>query len=498
MTDIILDESVLESAPFFLDATSNQVNYLEVVNLMANGNIRRADNGPVLPAVLDSARRSGLECGVASFGSGAFVAVYEDSASPPNLYAAPFTCAGGVTTPGAPVLVATNVANLGVAISVTALSSTLFAVGYIDNTTSFPTVVACSFDGTTIVPGTAVTVNALATTSNCSVAALSATAVAVTYSGLTNFLHGMVCTVAGTVVTTHTDTVLVSTAPTNGSIVTALDATHFAVSYGGAASAPFVVAASVSGTTITAGAAVQVVSAACTGTYIATLDATHFVVSYIDGSNAVWANVASVSGTTITKGTSASVATAGTSSWIAVTSTSATTFILSYGHGTQLNGYNLCPTAIICTQVSGTITAGTEAIVVGQGGVTAAVAPMDTTDFVSVMLLSASNQVYGIVEAFVGRKITNVGVVVSNTLGVLTQYALPGSGDRCYVAGHGAAYGLARAGYNPLTPNSTYYWDRAAGGFTTVPTNDVVGLSLSSTSILIAGGRNRAADQFFG
>jgi outer membrane lipoprotein SlyB len=173
-------------------------------------------------------------------------------------------------------------------ISVSALDSTHFVVGYRDNGNSYyGTAIIGTISGSTISYGSEYVFNS-ATTYEISVSALDSTHFVVVYrdNGNSNYGTAIIGTIFGSTISYGSEYVF-NSAYTNFISVSALDSTHFVVvyrdddnSYYGTA-----IIGTISGSTISYGSEYVFNSAYTNYISVSALDSTHFVVGYQDGGN---------------------------------------------------------------------------------------------------------------------------------------------------------------------------------------------------------------------
>lgn len=467
-----------------VDGSSNPINVSDILNLMANGNVRRADSGAVPVAVMDSVAVdvSYPTVSVASLSASSWVIVYQRGVSE-HIYAVVCTISGSVVTVGAPVDVS-GAAITAATATVAALSSSSFIVTY---AASVAKAVVCTVSGTVITPGTPTTVVNYAV-GWLSIAALSANVAVAAYSNSSNNVRAIILSISGTTITANTDTSVAAVGVSFTGGVAALSGSLFAIGYIGAANCN-AVACTVSGTTITPGAVATINSSSnSSNSLIAPLDATHFVVAFNDTNGYPDANVCSVSGTTITSGTT-SVLMNSAATTAGLTAINSTTFVVALPNP-AIDATKRYLQGIICTQSGSVITPGALQTLISDSINTtiAPLAALDSTHFVAGFVGANSKLVYTAYEAFSGTTLTNPGVSSANTVGMAATAALPG--QQVLIAGTGIIPNLSG-----LATASGYWWDRIAGQLWPGTADDVVGIALNPTTMLISAG---SGNQWFG
>ena len=464
-----------------LDPSSNPVIAGDVVTLLTNGNVRRADNGAVVPYTFDSISGStGNTMASAELSTTTFVVAYKGLNG--YLYAVIGTVSGNVIVYGTPVALNAVAAT---AISVCALSSTSFAVSY-TGASNFPNAIVCTVSGSTITAGAIQQINAAAT-SYSGIAALSSTAFVVTYQGASNFVNAVVCSVSGTTITVNTPAALNSSSSSFMTIA-ALSSTAFVVAYS-AGSVGVAVVATIVGTTITPGTPATLTGTTVGNIRISALDSTDFVVAYFNTNN-ILAIVCSVAVTTITVNTPVTVLTGAGSVYSALSAISATQFFVG--------GRSLAVTVseqvigVVCSQSGGVITAGTQQVISQEQGATGQLS------LASLLLTSGQIIVaYGATESraisvpYSGLTITYPGIAVNNAIGVASSSATGGNNLNVVSIGVTAT----NIAYT-LTIGTQYYWDSTFGRPTTVAYSYALGIALNTQLLLVA--RVTGTNQYFG
>jgi hypothetical protein len=281
-----------------------------------------------------------------------------------NIVAAGSTSAGGIDF-GTPVVVSNNTSVPVIA----DLSSSVYAMAYTDGTnSSYLTTAACSVSGTTVTCGTPVVVsnstNAPASTGG--IIDLSSSAYAITYLDSTNSskLTTAACSVSGTTVTCGTPVVVTSS--TNApSFVTDLSSSTYVMTYKDSTNGSKLTTAacSVSGTTVTCGTPVVVSSDTTAPSATVYLSSSLYATTYLDSTNSSKLTTAacSVSGTTVTCGTPVVVSnsTNGLSNTGGVLDLSSSVYAMTYRDSTNAN--KLTTTA--CSVSGTTVTCGTPVVV---------------------------------------------------------------------------------------------------------------------------------------
>ena len=464
-----------------LDSTSNDVIAGDVVTLLSNGNVRRADNGTVLPAIFDTNAVSSTPPSVAELTSTTFVVAYKGASN--YVYAVIGTITGNAISYGA--VTAINAVSSG-AISVSALSSTSFVISYTDNN-SYPNAVVCTVSGTTITVGTPTVLNSVSSANGTGVAALSSTSFAVVYTGTSNYVNVVVCTVSGTTITEGTPVVLNAVASTLVCISGLSSSLFVASYYGGSSTRLTAVACTVSGTTITNGAALQLIGGSLIQAIaIAALDAPDFVVAAIVSGTGPRAIVGSVSGTTITAGAQAALGGNNYGAAIGVCSSSSTSFVVAVRPNSGAGLY-----CIANTQSGGTVTPGTLTNVDSEpyGSFGIALAGMS----LGLAVCAVCNiEGRAICVPYSGLTVTYAAQVPSNTIGVAASSAT--GGNNLDVVSIGVT--ATNISYT-LTIGTQYYWDDTVGKPSTNSSYPYsLGVALNTQLLLVA--RVTGANQYFG
>ena len=469
-----------------LDPSSNPVIAGDVVTLLNSGNVRRADNGTVVPYTFDSVQESsGQYMSAAELSSTTFVVAYVGASG--HTSAVIGTVSGNTITYGTHVVL--NAVADGSDVNVCALSSTSFAVSFDDD--SGDNVVVCTVSGSTITVGTPQIFYAGGTNFS-GIAALSPTAFVIAYRVTgTSYAYAVVCSVSGTTVTFNTPAQLNSVSSAYIS-VSALSSTSFVVAYVASNFASAVVG-TISGTTITAGTPAVLNAVTSNSTRVAALDATDFVVAYNSPSNTVSAVVCSISGTTITKGTPVSLlSTVSSGGFPTVCGISSSQFFVGARTSTAATPQQV--QGILCSQSSNVITAGAQTTLVYERGSAANLALSATLLTTGQLVVAyAAAECRAISVPFSGNVITYPGIAVNNTIGVAASSATGGNNLNVVSIGVTAT----NISYT-LTIGTQYYWDPVGG----VPTTNsaypyALGVALNTQLLLVA--RNTGTqNQYFG
>ena len=472
-----------------LDSTSNPVVAGDVVTLLTDGNVRRADNGPVLPSIYDSsAALSGPNDSAAPLTSTTFVVCYRGASG--YLYGVIGTVNGNSITYSTP-LALNAVASSGV--SVSALSATAFVVSYADNN-SYPNALVCTVSGTVITAGSPTVINSVSNSGvESAVAALSSTSFVVAYSGASQYLNAVVCTVSGTVITEGTPVAL-NAATSSAITVCALSSTSFVATYYNSSARGNAVVCTVVGTVITSGSPTQFSANSGAGA-IAALDSTHVVIMY--GQSAI---IGTVSGTTIAFGSAVTSIVGANLTSISVCALTSTSFMVmsrTSNISSSLSGGSV--NCNVCTVSGGNvITAGTSAVVsneswplpAGSGAVLYSSLIFMSSGVVVAEYINTEGR--AIVVPYSGSTITYPSLVPTNTIGVAASSATPGNNLNVVSIGVTAT----NISYT-LTIGNLYYWDASIGR---PSANNVfaysLGVALNTQLLLVA--RVTGNNQFFG
>jgi len=234
-------------------------------------------------------------------------------------------------------------------ISVSALDSTHFVVGYQDyGNSSYGTAIIGTISGSTISYGSEYVFNSAATY-YISVSALDSTHFVVGYCDNGNSYYGtaIIGTISGSTISYSSEYVF-NSANTELISVSALDSTHFVVGYRDSGNSNYgtAIIGTISGSTISYGSEYVFNSATTYDISISALDSTHFVVGYYDGGNSGYgtAIIGTVSGSTISYG-SEYVFNSASTVYISVSALDSTHFVVGY----RDNGNSYYGTAIIGT-----------------------------------------------------------------------------------------------------------------------------------------------------
>jgi hypothetical protein len=279
-------------------------------------------------------------------------------------------------------------------ISVSALDSTHFVVGYRDDGNSnYGTAIIGTISGSTISYGSEYVFNS-ATTYNISVSALDSTHFVVGYrdNGNSNYGTAIIGTISGSTISYGSEYVF-NQASTNYISVSALDSTHFVVGYmdNGNSDYGTAIIGTISGSTISYGSEYVFNSATTYEISISALDSTHFVVGYCDYGNSGYgtAIIGTISGSTISY-SSEYVFNSATTYEISISALDSTHFVVGY----RDNGNSNYGTAIIGTISGSTISYGSEYVFNSATTYNISVSALDSTHFV-VGYQDYSNSYYG-------------------------------------------------------------------------------------------------------
>ena len=279
-------------------------------------------------------------------------------------------------------------------ISVSALDSTHFVVGYRDNGNSgYGTAIIGTISGSTISYGSEYVFNSAAT-SYISVSALDSTHFVVGYrdNGNSGYGTAIIGTISGSTISYGSEYVF-NSAATSYISVSALDSTHFVVGYrdNGNSGYGTAIIGTISGSTISYSSEYVFNSAVTSYISVSALDSTHFVVGYRDNGNSGYgtAIIGTISGSTISYG-SEYVFNSAATSYISVSALDSTHFVVGY----RDNGNSGYGTAIIGTISGSTISYGSEYVFNSATTYYLSVSALDSTHFV-VGYQDYSNSDYG-------------------------------------------------------------------------------------------------------
>jgi len=279
-------------------------------------------------------------------------------------------------------------------ISVSALDSTHFVVGYQDyGNSSYGTAIIGTISGSTISYGSEYVFNSAATY-YISVSALDSTHFVVGYCDNGNSYYGtaIIGTISGSTISYSSEYVF-NSANTELISVSALDSTHFVVGYRDSGNSNYgtAIIGTISGSTISYGSEYVFNSATTYDISISALDSTHFVVGYQDYGNSNYgtAIIGTISGSTISYG-SEYVFNSATTYDISISALDSTHFVVGYYDGGN-SGYG---TAIIGTVSGSTISYGSEYVFNSASTVYISVSALDSTHFV-VGYRDNGNSYYG-------------------------------------------------------------------------------------------------------
>ena len=242
-------------------------------------------------------------------------------------------------------------------ISVSALDSTHFVVGYCDvGNSEYGTAIIGTISGSNITYGSEYVFNS-ASTYEISVSALDSTHFVVGYQDYGNSYYGtaIIGTVSGSTISYSSEYVFNSASTTYISI-SALDSTHFVVGYrdNGNSSYGTAIIGTISGSTISYSSEYVFNSASTDYISVSALDSTHFVVGYRDYGNSYYgtAIIGTISGSTISY-SSEYVFNSASTYEISVSALDSTHFVVVYSdygnsnYGTAIIGTYSKPTTFL-------------------------------------------------------------------------------------------------------------------------------------------------------
>jgi hypothetical protein len=290
-------------------------------------------------------------------------------------------------------------------ISVSALDSTHFVVGYCDGGNSnYGTAIIGTISGSTISYSSEYVFNS-ATTVYISVSALDSTHFVVGYCDIGNSYYGtaIIGTISGSTISYSSEYVFNSASTYNIS-VSALDSTHFVVGYrdGGNSNYGTAIIGTISGSTISYSSEYVFNSASTYYLSVSALDSTHFVVGYQDygGDTYGHCKIGTISGSTISY-SSEYVFNSANTDYISVSALDSTHFVVGYRDGGNSN-YG---TAIIGTISGSTISYSSEYVFNSA-------TPEEITVYISVSALDSTHFVVGYMDG--GN--SNYGTAIIGTL----------------------------------------------------------------------------------
>ena len=343
-------------------------------------------------------------------------------------------------------------------ISISTLDSTHFVVGYRDDGgDDYGHCKIGTVSGSTISYGSEYVFNS-ADTYHISVSALDSTHFVVGYRdhGGDGYGHCKIGTVSGSTISYGSEYVFNSPSAFN-LYISALDSTHFVVGYWdtGGDSYGHCKIGTVSGSAISYGSEATFNSAVTSYISISALDSTHFVVGYKDSGNSSYgtAIIGTVSGSAISYGSEATFNSASTD-YISVSALDSTYFVVSY----RDVGNSSYGTAIIGTVSGSTISYGSEYVYNSAATYFTSVYALDSTSF-AVGYCDAGNSSYGtgIIGMVSGSAISYSDEYVFNsaTTYYLSNFALdPTHFVVGYQDGGNSNYGTGIIG--TYTPSTTY------------------------------------------
>jgi hypothetical protein len=338
-------------------------------------------------------------------------------------------------------------------ISVSTLDSTHFVVGYRDyGNSNYGTAIIGTISGSTISYSSEYVFNS-ATTYNISVSALDSTHFVVGYQDYGNSSYGtaIIGTISGSTISYSSEYVF-NSATTNYISVSALDSTHFVVGYWDAGNSSYgtAIIGTISGSTISYSSEYVFNSAYTSYISVSALDSTHFVVGYCDGGNSYYgtAIIGTISGSTISY-SSEYVFNSADTTYISVSALDSTHFVVGYCDG----GNSSYGTAIIGTISGSTISYSSEYVFNSAYTSYISVSALDSTHFV-VGYRDYGNSYYGtaIIGTISGSTISYSSEYVFNS--ATTNYISVSALDSThFVVGYcdsgNSNYGTAIIGTNP-------------------------------------------------
>jgi hypothetical protein len=308
-------------------------------------------------------------------------------------------------------------------ISVSALDSTHFVVGYCDSGNSnYGTAIIGTISGSTISYSSEYVFNS-AYTDYISVSALDSTHFVVAYRdyGNSNYGTAIIGTISGSTITYGSEYVF-NSAITASISISALDSTHFVVAYRDYGNSNYgtAIIGTISGSTITYGSEYVFNSAITASISISALDSTHFVVGYMDYGNSYYGTciIGTISGSAISYG-SEYVFNQANTSYISVSTLDSTHFVVGYCD----SGNSNYGTAIIGTISGSTISYSSEYVFNSA-----------YTDYISVSALDSTHFVVGYRDfgnSYYGTCI--IGTISGSAISYSSEYVF-NSADTPYIS----------------------------------------------------------------
>ena len=309
-------------------------------------------------------------------------------------------------------------------ISVSALDSTHFVVGYRDyGNSDYGTAIIGTVSGSTISYGSEYVFNS-AYTYEISVSALDSTHFVVGYRDYGNSDYGtaIIGTVSGSTISYGSEYVF-NSAYTYEISVSALDSTHFVVGYcdNGNSDKGTAIIGTISGSTISYSSEYVFNSAATYDISVSALDSTHFVVGYRDygNSNKGTAIIGTISGSTISYSSEYVFNSAATYE-ISVSALDSTHFVVGYQDSSNSNK----GTARIGTISGSTISYGSEYVFNQAGTGDISVSALDSTHFV-VGYKDVGNSNYGTAR---------IGTISGSTISYGSEYVFNSAITAYYIS----------------------------------------------------------------
>jgi hypothetical protein len=278
------------------------------------------------------------------------------------------------------------------AISVSALDSTHFVVAYRDyGNSDYGTAIIGTISGSTISYGSEYVFNS-ATTAYISISALDSTHFVVGYQDGGNSYYGtaIIGTISGSTISYGSEYVF-NSATTAYISISALDSTHFVVGYWDKGNSDYgtAIIGTISGSTISYGSEYVFNSAYTTYISISALDSTHFVVGYRDHGNSYYGTcvIGTISGSTISY-SSKYVFNSADTLYISVSALDSTHFVVAY------RDYSNYGTCVIGTVSGSAISYGSEYVFNSATTANISISALDSTHFV-VGYRDDDNSYYG-------------------------------------------------------------------------------------------------------
>jgi hypothetical protein len=319
---------------------------------------------------------------VTALSSSSAIVTWEDVGVNDYGFACACTISGTTITWGSPTAFTSSTISLS---SVTALSATEALVCFVNKGDSSKIkAVVLSVSGTTITPGSIVTIDANTTGTAVSVTTLSSTKAIVAWQNATSHGSAMVIDISGTTITTNTAFQFNSTTDALNVAIATISSTQAIVVYqdgsGGNGTAQVL---DISGSTVTGNTEYVFNSAASSLFSIAHIASGTFVVTYSDGGNSSYstAQVLSVSGTVVSYGTKVQVINVvPLAGYLAVAKADSSHAFIVYRTVTTNRG-----TGVVGTISGTTITLGTPVTLQASTNTSLAACNLDATHVLSVL-----------------------------------------------------------------------------------------------------------------